>query len=290
MKKLKIGVLLTAFVLTLSCTDKTVNQTTQILPLLHTLGVVSQGYDYYSDTLYTACWAYVFNAQKSWPLVTLNNDTLPGDLSDFYYPDESFYYRKSGLTLVSGTSYTMKVVDREDVSQATVIHSGPLVVTVPDSVESCLDYGNPLTVAWNKNLAQWYLFQFYWRVTWQDTVTYSYRYTYLDTLLVTTDTGYTASADWLWPTPPGPNWVPTYWYGGFYVTAGSGPKPLPGSVGNFTGAGTGFLVAISSSRSYYIDPCSPILSAGHQEKNYGRPDEEIRKLLLQRFGINASQR
>lgn len=277
MKRLKIGVLLAAFVLALSCTDKTVNEITQILPLAHTVGIVYQSEYVYLDTVYTGCFASVYNV-RSYPAVTLNNDTLL--IAGIDYSS----FEKLGLPLVSGQSYTMKVADQGNISSATIVQPSPLVVVSPDTMESCINSGDSLVLAWNSNPAGWYLVQLYWYADWFDTVNFVYTYTAFDTLLVTNDTSYVFSSSRLWAPPPGANWVANWWDCDFFFGTADGPKPVPGTPGNFTGSGTGFLLGLNLTDWYDLDPCYGGLAVGQEERVFGRPEEEIKKRLVQRLG------
>jgi hypothetical protein len=272
--KRKAILLAAAAGLLFSCTDKTVNQITQS-QLAHIVALAYQSQSVSFDTVFTGCSASIYNVSAV-PLVTLNSDTLlPLNL------DYSFY-EKYGIEALPGESLTLRVVAGDQVSSASVVQPGALVVTSPTAQNVCIGLGESSAVVWNRtSFAEWYGLVFHWSVQWYDTLTFSYHYTFVDTLAVTGETAITCSAGQLWAKPDS-NWMATDWLGFYYLAAGSGTMPVAGEAGNVTGDGTGFLTGMYLTDWFILVPCYALRQVSGMEPPADRPYEDMLKRLFKR--------
>ncbi len=272
--KRKALLLVVAAALLFSCTDRTVNQIIQS-QMAHIVALVYQSRSESFDTVFTGCSAAVYNVSVV-PLVTLNSDTLlPLNL------DYSFF-EKYNIEASPGESLTMRVTASEQSASAKVLQPGALIVTSPASQSVCISSGESTGVAWNPaSFAEWYGLVFHWSVQWFDTYSFTYHYTFVDTLAVTGETALSISAGQLWAKPD-TNWVATDWLGFYYLVAGNGTKPVAGEAGNFTGDGTGFLVGMYLTDWFILLPCYGLQQASGLEPPSEPPYEDMKKRFFKR--------
>jgi hypothetical protein len=264
----------------LRCTRKDINQITYVNPLPHIAAFLATYPDYPPGQTWTRCRAVVYNV-ASIPVVRLNQDTLPP--IDFY----NITYEKTGLDVSAGTQYTLAVQDQDRVAAATILQPDSLHVVFPTDRFSCLAERESVFTAWNDvPYAQWYIIVFQWTVAWVDSSTLERKYFEYDTVLVTPDTSYTFSTGRLWVQPDS-NMFPADWLGNFYLIAGNGPAPIPGSLGNFTGDGTGFFMSMYLTDWYWLYP--PDVCINPSEEKTTKPhssqfEDFVKRILGQQLG------
>ncbi len=196
------------------------------------MGLVSAYYSYV-DTLVKEGYVQGYGF-KSIPLVTINNDTLPVDVS-FGNPP-SFYYHGPITDLNLGSECNLKVDYDEGKSEATNTLPGNFSITSPDE-SFVLHKGNDLNIAWvSSSGADWYMSDVWVDYDYIDTAG-NYKWFSFDLDTIVHGTSYTVSANRLFPADVD---IIYYGYGSVDVEAVSGPKIEPGTEGNIEGDAVGF--------------------------------------------------